>query len=120
MQTLVELQPTDSPAGDFHDEHGIEIQTYCAIIACMLISLWTGRKPTLQSSLQVLGDGLRLHLAVGGTRRRRRQLRLTDDSPSPTSLLEHTAGGSETTLPRLRACHRRLSGINPGRSIWTT
>jgi hypothetical protein len=25
---------------------GIEIQTYCAIIACMLISLWTGRKPS--------------------------------------------------------------------------
>jgi len=23
----------------------IEIQTYCAIIACMLISLWTGKKP---------------------------------------------------------------------------
>jgi hypothetical protein len=32
-----------------HDEHGIEIQTYCAIIACMLISLWTGRKPTLRT-----------------------------------------------------------------------
>ena len=45
-----------------HDEHGIEIQTYCAIIACMLISLWTGRKPTLRSSLQVLGNGLLLHL----------------------------------------------------------
>jgi hypothetical protein len=29
--------------------HGIEIQTYCAIIACMLISLWTGRKPTLRT-----------------------------------------------------------------------
>jgi hypothetical protein len=29
-----------------HDPVGIEIQTYCAIIACMLISLWTGRKPT--------------------------------------------------------------------------
>jgi len=27
-------------------QNGIEIQTYCAIIACMLISLWTGRKPT--------------------------------------------------------------------------
>ncbi|MCY2950765.1 MAG: IS4 family transposase, partial [Planctomycetota bacterium] len=27
----------------------IEIQTYCAIIACMLISLWTGRKPTLRT-----------------------------------------------------------------------
>jgi hypothetical protein len=26
--------------------NGIEIQTYCAIIACMPISLWTGRKPT--------------------------------------------------------------------------
>jgi hypothetical protein len=30
-----------------HDANGIEIQTYCAIIACLLISLWTGRKPTL-------------------------------------------------------------------------
>jgi len=27
-------------------QNGIEIQTYCAIIACMLISLWTGRKAT--------------------------------------------------------------------------
>src|SRR5262249_47170326 len=27
--------------------HGIAIQAYCAIIACMLLNLWTGRKPTL-------------------------------------------------------------------------
>jgi hypothetical protein len=32
-----------------HNPEGIEIQTYCAIIACMLISLWTGRKPTLRT-----------------------------------------------------------------------
>jgi hypothetical protein len=32
-----------------HDPVGIEIQTYCAIIACMLMSLWTGRKPTLRT-----------------------------------------------------------------------
>jgi IS4 transposase len=32
-----------------HSASGIEIQTYCAIIACMLISLWTGRKPTLRT-----------------------------------------------------------------------
>ena len=32
-----------------HDPVGIEIQTYCAIIACMLISLWTGCKPTLRT-----------------------------------------------------------------------
>ncbi len=32
-----------------HDPQGIEIQTYCAIIACMLISLATGRKPTLRT-----------------------------------------------------------------------
>lgn len=32
-----------------HDAAGIEIQTYCAIIACMLISLWTGKKPTLRT-----------------------------------------------------------------------
>jgi hypothetical protein len=31
------------------DRAGVEIQTYCAIIACMLISLWTGRKPTLRT-----------------------------------------------------------------------
>ena len=31
------------------DRRGIEIQTYCAIIACMLISLTTGRKPTLRT-----------------------------------------------------------------------
>ena len=30
-------------------QKGIEIQAYCAIIACLLISLWTGRKPTLRT-----------------------------------------------------------------------
>jgi hypothetical protein len=29
-----------------HNQNGIEIQTYCAIIACLVIALWTGRKPT--------------------------------------------------------------------------
>ena len=29
-----------------HSQNGIEIQTYCAMIACLLINLWTGRKPT--------------------------------------------------------------------------
>lgn len=29
--------------------NGIELQTFAAIIACMLISLWTGRKPTLRT-----------------------------------------------------------------------
>ena len=32
-----------------HNKNGIELQTYAAIIACMLISLWTGRKPTLRT-----------------------------------------------------------------------
>ena len=32
-----------------YNENGIELQTYSAIIACMLISLWTGRKPTLRT-----------------------------------------------------------------------
>ncbi len=32
-----------------HDQNGIEIQTYCAIIACLLIALWTGKKPTLRT-----------------------------------------------------------------------
>ncbi len=29
-----------------HSQNGIEIQAYCAIIACLLMNLWTGRKPT--------------------------------------------------------------------------
>lgn len=32
-----------------HSENGIELQMYAAIIACMLIALWTGRKPTLRT-----------------------------------------------------------------------
>lgn len=32
-----------------HSQNGIEIQTYCAIIACLIIALYTGRKPTLRT-----------------------------------------------------------------------
>ena len=32
-----------------HKKNGIELQTYAAIIACLLIALWTGRKPTLRT-----------------------------------------------------------------------
>jgi hypothetical protein len=32
-----------------HDQNGIEIQTYSAIIASMLIALWTGKQPTLRT-----------------------------------------------------------------------
>ena len=32
-----------------HRENGIEMQVYLAIIVCMLIALWTGKKPTLRT-----------------------------------------------------------------------
>jgi hypothetical protein len=32
-----------------HCQNGIELQTYAAIIACLLIALWTHRKPTLST-----------------------------------------------------------------------
>ena len=32
-----------------HRANGIEIQVYLAMIVCMLIALWTGRKPTLRT-----------------------------------------------------------------------
>ena len=32
-----------------YNENGIKLQTYAAIIACMLISLWTGKKPTIRT-----------------------------------------------------------------------
>ena len=35
---------------------GIEVQTYRAIIACMLISLYTGRKPTPRTYEMVCYD----------------------------------------------------------------
>jgi len=31
------------------DEEGIRIQTYCGVIVCLLISLWTGKQPTLRT-----------------------------------------------------------------------
>jgi IS4 transposase len=35
---------------------GIEIQAYCAIIACLRISLWTERKPTLRTYEMICYD----------------------------------------------------------------
>lgn len=32
-----------------YNQNGIELQVYAAIIACMLISLWTGKKPTVRT-----------------------------------------------------------------------
>jgi hypothetical protein len=46
------------------DPVAIEIQTYCAIIACMLISLWTGRKPTLRR-YEMIPLGRQLHCRPG-------------------------------------------------------
>jgi hypothetical protein len=37
---------------------GIAIQTYCALIACMLINLWTGRKPTVRTYEMLAGQFL--------------------------------------------------------------
>jgi hypothetical protein len=32
-----------------YNQNGIELETYAAIIACMLIALWTGKKPTIRT-----------------------------------------------------------------------
>jgi hypothetical protein len=32
-----------------YSQNGIALQTYAAILACLLIALWTGRKPTLRT-----------------------------------------------------------------------
>lgn len=54
-----------------HRANGIDIQVYLAIIVCMLIALWTGRKPTLRTlemiRLHFIGwadlDELEAHIA---------------------------------------------------------
>ena len=56
-----------------HDPAGIQIQAYCAIIACLLIHLWTGGRPTRRTLEMVLFyltgmadlDELTAHLAQG-------------------------------------------------------
>jgi len=37
-----------------YSQNGLELQTYAAIIACLLIALWTGRKPTLSTYRMLL------------------------------------------------------------------
>lgn len=61
-----------------HNQNGIEIQTYCAIIACLVLALWTGRKPTKRTHemicFHMMGwattDDVEAHLA---------KLKLADD-----------------------------------------
>ena len=66
-----------------HNQNGIEIQTYCAIIACLLIALWTGRKLTKRTH-EILcfhmldwatTDELKAHLA---------KLKLADEQAAKT------------------------------------
>ena len=54
-----------------HNRNGIKIQAYCAIIACLVLALWTGRKPTKRTHemlcFHILGwattDEVEAHLA---------------------------------------------------------
>ena len=67
-----------------HNQNGIEIQTYCAIIACLVIALWTGRKPTKRTHemlcFHMLGwattDEVEAHLA---------KLKLADEQAAKTN-----------------------------------
>ena len=52
-----------------HHPDGIKIQTYCAIIACLLINLWTGRQPTKRThEMLCCGSAGRERPPVGGCR----------------------------------------------------
>ena len=64
-----------------HNQNGITIQTDCAIIVCLVIALWTGRKPTQRTHEMVcfhmIGwattEEIEAHLA---------KLKLTDAKPA--------------------------------------
>ena len=49
-----------------HNQNGIEIQTYCAIIAGLVIALWTGRQPTKRTNAR---DALLSNAGLGHDRR---------------------------------------------------
>jgi len=113
-----------------HDPVGIEIQTYCAIIACMLISLWTGRKPTLRTYEMICHyftglaeeDELLAHLAklqkqdasawraVPSSSRPRRRLRLRG-----SRLLTLCHSAPSHLLASLPSPHQGLLGTAPPR-----
>jgi len=58
-----------------HSQNGIELQVYCAIIACMLVSLWTGKKPTLRTHEMIcwyfcgMADGEELLRHINGLKK---------------------------------------------------
>ena len=43
-----------------HDPAGIQIQAYCAIIASLLITLWTGNRPNVRTCEMIF------HYLTGG------------------------------------------------------
>ena len=108
-------------------QNGIEIQTYCAIIACMLISLWTGRKPTLRTYEMIcwyfigMADLDELLRAPGEAEKARRPIVTAAchlaAAALHAALPQPTRGSSRTRLPLRhfvrRADFRRQSTKSP-------
>ena len=110
------------------DRRGIEIQTYAAIIACMLISLTTGHKPTKRNYEMVCyyftglagEDELLAHLAklkittlktpATSTFSRHQPLDAAHlSSPTPKLPPRHSLGGSLSTRNPITRASQRAS-----------
>ena len=61
--------PAETIAVLYEHRWTIEIQTHCAIIACMLISLWTGRKPSTSATASGLVTSRRAKQGSNGSLR---------------------------------------------------
>ena len=61
--------PAETIAVLYEHRWTIEIQTHCAIIACMLISLWTGRKPSTSATASGLVTSRRARQGSNGSLR---------------------------------------------------
>jgi hypothetical protein len=56
-----------------HKQNGIEIQTYCAIIACLLISLWTTKRTYEMICFYFLGVASEAELTAHLTKLKRQE-----------------------------------------------
>ena len=90
--------PAETIAVLYERRWTIEIQTHCAIIACMLISLWTGRKPSTSATASGLVTSRRARQGSNGS------LRQAEACPT------YRQGPCRTVLGQASACRAVVTG----------
>ena len=103
------------------DSTGIQIQAYCAIIACLLLQLWTGGKPTLRTYEMICFylQGWAELDEVQAQAREIKNHRIENHrlSATPVNYVDRAASACASVVPANRAPPRRLPGNPPSPGI---